>query len=45
MRAVGKESLEISARIRDRTGVSDADAIESERVSLIGECSFQIVRG
>jgi hypothetical protein len=45
MRAVGKEALKIPARICNRAGVGNSGAIKSERAGLIGECSFQVIRG
>ena len=31
------------ARICDRAGIGDADAIESERAGFVGERSFQVI--
>jgi hypothetical protein len=45
MRAVGKEVSKMPARIRNRIGVGNSDAIEAERAGLIGERSSKVVRG
>jgi len=37
MLAGGEESVEMLCRIRDRIGIGNAHAIESERVRLAGE--------
>ena len=42
MLAGGEESVEMLCRIRDRIGIGNAHAIESERVRLAGERGLQI---
>jgi hypothetical protein len=42
MRAGVEEAAEMPRGIRDRTGISDADAIESERPRFMAERGLQI---